>query len=396
MLAAVLRRYPLFALLGTARLEAWAAAGQELDFNCGETIIQEGTPGVWAYLVLHGYIRAVRTAGREIPLGSFGPGEVFGEYALLAPGNNLATCRPIVDSRVLRLPLSYLHAQLQSLPQVTERLKNWLRLHALVSYLRGQCFLGFMTAPSGLKWLDRLRETSFEPSQAIQADGLADDCWFYLADGEVDLHQSAATDGADAQRINSGDCFGEAGLLGTGRPLLAVAHTQAKCHYLTRSDFESRANSSTESFQQTIILTPVSGRLPWIGQQGDADCGLAALAMAARYLGAEIELERLRAEVSLSSRGMSLGDLKRVAADRGFPAYAVRIVSSQYVQITPPAVVHYCNGHYVTLYEYGIAGVVVGDPATGVIRMSRQSFHQASSGCLLLLRPPDQPHRLPA
>ena len=44
-----LLRYPLFALLCPAALDAWAAAGEERAVALGETLLQAGTPGRHAY-----------------------------------------------------------------------------------------------------------------------------------------------------------------------------------------------------------------------------------------------------------------------------------------------------------------------------------------------------------
>src|SRR5687768_13224485 len=92
---AVFLRFPLFAVLDPQRLDAWFATGREYVFATGETLFQEGTLGTWMYIVVEGRIRVLRRteSGREISLGSFGPGEFFGEYALLPPHINTATCR---------------------------------------------------------------------------------------------------------------------------------------------------------------------------------------------------------------------------------------------------------------------------------------------------------------
>src|SRR5947209_1092030 len=109
-----LRRYPLFALLDRQQLEAWLAGGQAQSVATGETLFQAGTPGTWAFLVLEGRVRVLQPAvpGRDVALGAFGPGELFGEYALLPPHYNTATCRATTPGRVLRLPLAPIHAAL--------------------------------------------------------------------------------------------------------------------------------------------------------------------------------------------------------------------------------------------------------------------------------------------
>lgn len=62
-------------------------------FAAGETIFRSGQPGYNAYLVQSGRIDLVRELpdGMEEKLRSVGPGEVFGELAILTGGNRLAS-----------------------------------------------------------------------------------------------------------------------------------------------------------------------------------------------------------------------------------------------------------------------------------------------------------------
>jgi ABC-type bacteriocin/lantibiotic exporter with double-glycine peptidase domain len=53
-------------------------------------------------------------------------------------------------------------------------------------------------------------------------------------------------------------------------------------------------------------------------------------------------------------------------------------------QVSLPAVAHLSGGHYVVLHELGPGGVVVGDPASGVVTWSRDFLTRAYSGALLL------------
>ena len=115
----LLRRYPLFRLLSPRQLGDWLAAGQEIDCPAGFTLFEENTPGAWVYLVRAGRVRILRRSGpREITLGTLLPGDVFGEYALLRPGLNTATCRTAAPSRLLCLPLAPLRSALQEMTPV--------------------------------------------------------------------------------------------------------------------------------------------------------------------------------------------------------------------------------------------------------------------------------------
>src|SRR5262249_19586141 len=150
----------------------------------------------------------VRQSGRrELSLGMLLPGDVFGEYALLPPGNNTATCRTAAPSRLLRLPLVPLRGALQEQPPVLRNLKNWLRLHTLLHFRRGRTFRGFLSAESGLKLHDRLKPAAFPAGQTIQANGLAADCWYLIDRGTV---------GWAGEELGPGESFGERGLAGSG------------------------------------------------------------------------------------------------------------------------------------------------------------------------------------
>src|SRR5581483_1187715 len=169
-------QYPLFAVLGPRVLEAWAAGAETFQVQRGQTLLQAGEQGEHLYVVFSGQVRVLRhgTDNRDVPLGVFGAGEVFGEYALLPPYLNTATCRASESGTLMRLPLAPVRQLLDNLPGIRGHLKNWLRLHALVAYLRQKAFLGFLSAPSVLPMLDRCQERRFEPGQTIQTQGLSD------------------------------------------------------------------------------------------------------------------------------------------------------------------------------------------------------------------------------
>src|SRR5258708_5394508 len=80
---ALLRRYPLFALPPAALLEEWIRLGQHVGYSLGETLFQEGSPGAWMYLILHGKVRVLRRAeGKEVTQSVLHTGQLFGDYAI--------------------------------------------------------------------------------------------------------------------------------------------------------------------------------------------------------------------------------------------------------------------------------------------------------------------------
>ena len=79
---------PLFADLDRHELEAVADLGTDVNVEEGRELARQGDPASEAFLVLEGTARAERD-GEEI--ATFGPGDFFGEMALLAHGDRTAT-----------------------------------------------------------------------------------------------------------------------------------------------------------------------------------------------------------------------------------------------------------------------------------------------------------------
>jgi CRP-like cAMP-binding protein len=389
MAGAHLARYPLFKLLSRQQLDDWLAAGQESDWAAGQTIFQENSPGAWVYLVRAGRVRILRQSGpREITLGTLLPGDVFGEYALLPPGRNTATCRTSAPARLLCLPLAPLRSALQGMKPVWKNLKNWLRLHTLLHFYRERAFLGFMSAESALKFLDRVKPATFPAGQTIQTNGLAADTWHVIEQGTVRLHSGPAAGEVD---LGPGDTFGDGALIGPADLPVATAFTDVRCQVLARHDFDPTApvwSKVVQSYQPRLPGRPKAH--VWVPQLEPTDCGLAALAMVSLRLEAPIRVEDLRAKVTPGPQGLTLEQMERLGAEIGLACKAVRVSADRLRQVSLPAIAHLRNGHYVVLHEVGPAGVVVGDPAAGIVNWHLASLAECYSGVLLLIDRPGE------
>jgi CRP-like cAMP-binding protein len=380
-----LDRYPLFRLLSPRQLGDWLAAGQEIDCPSGMMLFQENTSGAWVHLVRAGRVRVLRQSGwREISLGMLLPGDAFGEYALLPPGNNTATCRTAGPSRLVRLPLAPLRAAVEALEPVRRNLKNWLRLHTLLHFRRERSFLGFLSAESGLRLHDRLQPAAFPAGQTIQANGLAADCWQLIDQGTVRLRAADDPDSAGVD-LGPGEAFGERALLGSGALPTAVALTDVRCSVLPRHAFDPGAAARPKSLQSyEPLLADRPAAHVWVPQLEKADCGLAALAMVARRLGAGVSVEELRRKAAPGPEGLTLQQLRRLAEEVGLRCQSVRVSVDRLGRVSLPAVAHLSDGHYVVLHQLGAGVVVVGDPATGIVTWSRELLTRRLSGVLLL------------
>jgi CRP/FNR family cyclic AMP-dependent transcriptional regulator len=90
----MLRRVPLFAELNNRELDGVASTMRERRFSAGDTVTKEGAGGAGFFVIEEGEAE-VTVAGQ--PRGTIGPGDYFGEIALLTGSDRTATIRAKTD-----------------------------------------------------------------------------------------------------------------------------------------------------------------------------------------------------------------------------------------------------------------------------------------------------------
>jgi CRP-like cAMP-binding protein len=103
--ASVLGKCDLFSSLDLETLDRLARASAEVRLARAERLYEVGDPADLAYVVASGAVRIVLGSGaNEMTLGVVGPGDSFGEIALLDGESRGATAEAIDDSVVLGIP----------------------------------------------------------------------------------------------------------------------------------------------------------------------------------------------------------------------------------------------------------------------------------------------------
>jgi CRP/FNR family cyclic AMP-dependent transcriptional regulator len=96
--AAMLARVPLFSGCSKRELALIANAAKEVGHKAGTVIAREGEHGIGLFLILEGQCR-VTIGGKQKAI--LGPGDFFGEIALIDGGPRTATVTAISDVRLL-------------------------------------------------------------------------------------------------------------------------------------------------------------------------------------------------------------------------------------------------------------------------------------------------------
>ncbi|HLG07497.1 MAG TPA: cyclic nucleotide-binding domain-containing protein [Gaiellaceae bacterium] len=96
----LLKRAPLFAGCSKSELRELALTADEIDLRDGHVLTREGRPGREFFVLVNGTVRVTRK-GRKI--SDLGPGDWFGEIALLtdAPRTATVTATSPVDVLVI-------------------------------------------------------------------------------------------------------------------------------------------------------------------------------------------------------------------------------------------------------------------------------------------------------
>ncbi|MBN1769721.1 MAG: type II/IV secretion system protein [Deltaproteobacteria bacterium] len=120
-LGEMLGQTDLFSAVQPAHCEQIAGAMEPRAFRPGEEIVREGSAGDAMYLVLSGRVAVVvrsRDLGASFELARLGPGDHFGEMALLTAEPRTASVVALEDTRAVALSKTVFDKLLAQLPQV--------------------------------------------------------------------------------------------------------------------------------------------------------------------------------------------------------------------------------------------------------------------------------------
>jgi CRP/FNR family transcriptional regulator len=129
----LLRSVPLFSDLEQPELERFSLVAVPRSFPAATRVFHEGDHSDACYIIRSGSFRVTRehSDGRAITLATLGPGDIFGELAMLDGEVRSASVEALEDGELLALPANEVRALLARHPEITVKL-----VAALVRRLR--------------------------------------------------------------------------------------------------------------------------------------------------------------------------------------------------------------------------------------------------------------------
>jgi CRP/FNR family cyclic AMP-dependent transcriptional regulator len=141
----LLRLHPFFSGLPPAEIDALAARSATRSLPAGKVLFDEGTPGDGLYGLLSGRVAFTVDSrdGRNLILNTAGPGEFFGEIALIDGKGRTAGAVARDASRVLFIPRDKFLAFARERPHVMLHIMTVLcaRLRRSTEYIADTAFL---------------------------------------------------------------------------------------------------------------------------------------------------------------------------------------------------------------------------------------------------------------
>lgn len=128
-------------------------------------------------------------------------------------------------------------------------------------------------------------------------------------------------------------------------------------------------------------------RLQALHSGGIAECGLACLAMIARYHGHKTTLAALRSKYPLSINGTNLPTLADIARDLQLEPNAVRLDMDGLRVLRTPCILHWNMNHFVVLKTVSKDHLFVVDPDRGLRRVHLDVASASFTGIALELEP---------
>ena len=151
----------------------------------------------------------------------------------------------------------------------------------------------------------------------------------------------------------------------------------------------------------SVLRSLLRRRYPVVRQYDRTDCGPAALLSVLKFWGGNTSLVAVRELAFTDTNGTTLLALLRAAERLGFRASGASGDYDELGTVALPCVAHVVMDgilpHYVVVYRVGAKGVLLGDPARGIVRMRRSDFLAIwVTRSVLLLSPTKELHHSPA
>jgi len=209
---------PLFAALAPEACAALAERLQPCRVEAGTKVVSEGEAGDRLFLIRRGRAEvSTRLAGEAVPLATLGPGDLFGEIALLQPqAQRQATVIALDELDLLALPRPEFERLLAEQPQLKAAFAAWADQLLLFKFLRVATPFASLDPAQLRELARRVERRPVEAGAVVVAEGEQGDEAFLVHSGRFEVRQTVRGLEQAVATLGPGALFGEAALLTEG------------------------------------------------------------------------------------------------------------------------------------------------------------------------------------
>jgi ATP-binding cassette subfamily B protein len=302
------------------------------EVPAGTEVVHQGDPGQRLFIVESGRLEAVRSDnGTETQIGFLSTGDLFGERSLVTGEPCVATVRALTASRLWSLAQADFTWLSEQVPVFGGRLREIADGRDYRTAARLPLDFAHEILPGGLRGEAR-------PSTTQQVTELAGD-W--------------SPDAPDAPDAAS--------------PIALVAQAASRRRGRKRRQF------------------------PIVHQIDETDCGVACLAMVAKWHGIEVAIPSLRDVVGTTVSGTTLRAIATAGGHIGLQVQPMKVSRDRLSELALPAIIHWRGDHWVVLVRVQEAEAELADPAVGRRVVSREELSQHWDGFTAIVTPTGEP-----
>ena len=140
----------------------------------------------------------------------------------------------------------------------------------------------------------------------------------------------------------------------------------------------SRQQIQSKLINHHISKSVLNSKYPVVRQYDQIDCGPAALLSVLKFWGGNSSLVHVRELANTDAQGSNMLGLVNAAKELGFEAVGASGDYEDLMQETMPCIAHVILEnqlqHFVIIYKIDAKGVLIGDPAKGVYKLSKEKF----------------------
>lgn len=227
-------------------------------------VIREGDPGDRLFIIMEGQAEVVVTGQRgTVPIATLSEGELFGEMALLTPGETRnATVRAITPIQAITISASLFHQLLAEHPALKTALAASVELLHIFRFLKLTASPFATLDSKRLQELAaRLESLTVAPGEDVVKQGEMGDVAYLVRSGKLEAVQESEDKEKRLGTLRSGTLFGETALLtDTPRNATVRAVETSELLLLRRADLLEVMGTNQEVSRQLFELMQIRSR----------------------------------------------------------------------------------------------------------------------------------------